>query len=199
MNRLFRPPALAWLTLVVGAAWWIVVLNGQRIARIERIGSQAPVEASDPTSPTGYGHGTRGLLLPADGAASQAWIMEAQKMIATDSWRISRADYDNAPEGRPVHGPIVYRWCLRLVAEVELRLGNLSAGLAVERAALHADPALHVLLCLGAGLFVAWRFSPVAGGLLALRMEPAAATTGARAPRQPRRFSQSGRPRQVRF
>jgi len=163
-----HPSSLAWLALVLGSAWWIVAVNGQRVARIELVGAQVTVAPTDTASPTGYARGTRGLLLPADSAASQAWIMDVQKMMATDAWRVTRADYDNAPEGRAVHGPIAYRWWLRLVAGMERWKSNQSAGLAVEWAALWADPALHLLLCVGAGLFVAWRWGAAAGGLLAL-------------------------------
>jgi hypothetical protein len=181
MNRFPRPSSLAWLALVMGAAWWIALLNGQRIARIERVGGQAPVAAVDAASPTGYARGTRGLLLPADSATSQAWIMDVQKMMATGAWRVTRADYDNAPEGRAVQGPIAYRWWLRLVAGMERQSG----GLAVERASLHADPALHLLLCLGAGLLVAWRFGAAAGGLLALGVAALLAHAQVFAPGQP--------------
>jgi hypothetical protein len=168
MNRFFHPSALAWLALVMGAAGWIALLNGQRISRIEDVSTQASILPVDAASPTGYARGTRGLLLPPGGASGQASIIDVQKMTAAGSWRVARADYDNAPEGRPVHGPVAYRWWLRVVTAVEGRLGAQPAGLAVERAALHADPAVHVVLCLGAGLLVAWRFGAMAGGLLAL-------------------------------
>lgn len=164
MNRLSRPTSLAWLALVAVSVALLTIMNTRRIARIEQISSQAPVAATDATSPTGYAHGTRGLLLPVGSATSQPRIMDVQKMAATGSWNAARAEYDNAPEGRPVQGASPYRWWLRLVSAAEPQSG----GQAVERAALHADPALHLLLCAGAGLFAAWRFGAVAGGLLAL-------------------------------
>lgn len=168
MNRLIRPTSLAWLALVVASAAWIVLVGTRRITQIEQVGGQVPTVSADTASPTGYAHGTRGLLLPVGSAASQAWIMDVQKMMATGSWRVAHAAYDNAPQGRAVHGASPYRWWLRLCAGVERLVGGRSAGQAVERTALHADPALHVLLCLGAGLFAAWRFGAMAGGLLAL-------------------------------
>ena len=167
MNRLFRPTTLVWLALVAVAAGWIILADSRRIAQIEQAGSQAPVAPVDDASPTGYLHGTRGLLLPVRSATSQPWIMDAQKMTATGAWDITHADYDNAPEGRAVQGPAAYRWWLRLCAGVERRVTGLPPARAVERSALHADPALHVLLCLAAGLLAAWRFGAVAGGLLA--------------------------------
>ena len=161
MNRLFRPTSLAWLALVAVSAALLALMNARRVTQIEQLSSQAPIAAADASSPTGYAHGTRGLLLPVGGATSQPWVMDVQKMAANGSWSATRAEYDNAPEGRAVHGAAPYRWWLRLLA-------GRSGGLAVERAALHADPAMHLLLCAGAGLFVAWRFGAVAGGLLAL-------------------------------
>ncbi len=164
MTPLLRPASLAWLTLVVLSALWLGLMNSRRIAQIDRISGQTPVAPASPESPTGYLHGTRARLLPVGSASSQAWIMDVQKMAATDSWRIKHADYDNAPEGRAVHGAAPYRWWLRLVA-----LGEGGAkGPAVEQAALHADPALHVLLCVVVGLLAAWRFGAVAGAFLAL-------------------------------
>ncbi|MDQ5979448.1 MAG: hypothetical protein QG602_2422 [Verrucomicrobiota bacterium] len=164
MTLMLRPASLAWLTLVVLSALWLGQLNSRRIAQIEKISSQAEAAPAAADSPTGHLHGTRARLLPVGSARSQAVIMDVQKMAATNSWTVARADYDNAPEGRAVHGPAPYRWWLRLVALAEPG----APGPAVERAALHADPALLLLLAIGAGLFTAWRFGAVAGGFLAL-------------------------------
>lgn len=164
MRPLSRPDLLAWLALVALSALWVAAMDGRRIAQLERISDQAPIAAVDGTSPTGYAHHTRGLLLPVGSERSQAVIMDVQQMAATGAWHIQHAAYDNAPEGRPVHGAAPYRWWLRLIAAAEGEAG----GRAIERAALHADPALHVLLVLAAGLLAAWRFGPAAGGLLAL-------------------------------
>ncbi len=160
MNRFFRPVPLAWLALVVGAAalvWWGGM---RRITQIERLSNQVSAARTDGQSPTGYARGTRNLLLPAGSTAGQPWIMDVQKMVATDTWRVTHADYDNAPEGRAVQGAAPYRWWLRLLA------GN--SGREVERAALQANPALQVLLCLGLGLLAAGRWGAAAGGLVAL-------------------------------
>jgi hypothetical protein len=164
MRRFLRPDSLAWLALVAVSAFWVAQMNGRRIAQLDRVSEQAPVALPDDTSPTGYAHGTRGRLLPVGGAAGQSWVMDVQAMAAAGSWRTAHAAYDNAPEGRAVHGASPYRWWLRLVAG----LGGGPSARAVEHAAFRADPALHVLLVLVAGLFAAWRFGPAAGGMLAL-------------------------------
>lgn len=157
-----------WLALVVVSAAWIVMLHARRIAQIREVSEQASTLPAEPASATGYQHGTRGLLLPVGGFRGQAWVMDTQDMAARDSWWIRHVHYDNAPEGRPVRGPSPYHWWLRAVAKMDEWYSGLPAGLAVEQAALWADPALHLLLCLGASLLVAWRHGLVAGGLLAL-------------------------------
>ncbi len=164
MTLMLRPVSLAWLTLIVLSAVWLGLMNGRRIQQIEKISNQAQAAPAAADSPTGYLHGTRARLLPVGSSPSQAVIMDVQKMAADRSWAVAHADYDNAPEGRPVHGAAPYRWWLRLVA---LATGG-AAGPAVEQAALHADPALLMLLVASGGLFTAWRFGAVAGGFLAL-------------------------------
>lgn len=181
MNQILRSTSLAWLALVVLSAAWIVLAGGRRINWIEQTSGQAPTATEDATSPTGYARGTRGLLLPVGSSASQARIMDVQKMVAAGLWRAAPVEYDNAPEGRPVHGAAPYRWWLRLCA-----LGTgAGGGVAVERAALWADPALHALLCLVSGLLIAWRFGVVAGGLLALGIAALLAHAQVFAPGQP--------------
>lgn len=181
MSRLFRPTTLAWLALVALSAGWVALAGSRRIEQIRQTSDQAPVAAVDESSPTGYTDGTRGLLLPLGALPAQARLMDVQAMSAAGRWSIAHASYDNAPEGRPVHGPAPYRWWLRAVAMFEPGPG----GRAVEQAALHADPALHLLAVLGAGAFAAWRFGAVAGGLLALGTAALLAHTRVFAPGQP--------------
>lgn len=181
MNRLFRPTSPAWLALVVASAACVAWMDARRIARIERVSNLVPAAPTDDTSPTGYARGTRNLLLPADGVAGQPWIMDVQAMAATNTWRVQHAGYDNAPEGRAVHGAAPYRWWLRLVAAG--LDGN--RGRAVERAALLANPALHVLLCAGLGLLAAWRLGAATGGLLALGLAALLSQAQVFAPGQP--------------
>ncbi|WP_157772158.1 hypothetical protein [Lacunisphaera limnophila] len=156
-------------------------MSSRRIRVIEQTSRQAPTAAADATTSTGYVHGTRGLLLPVGSSTSQPWIMDVQQMLATGTWRAAPAAYDNAPEGRPAHGAAPYRWWLRLGAG----WSGASGGMAVERAALQADPTLHALLCLGAGLFVAWRFGVVAGGFVALGIAALLAHAQVFSPGQP--------------
>lgn len=139
--------------------------GGQRqAAKIEHLGLEVPGAQPDDRSPTGYVRGNRNLILPERNPPGQPWIMDTQKMAATDTWWVKQADYDNAPAGRAVQGAAPYRWWLRLVAS--FMEGN--RGQAIERAALYGNPVLHLLLCVGLGLLTAWRFGPATGGLLAV-------------------------------
>lgn len=159
MNPLPRPATLVWLALVVAACAFVGWSAARQTARLERISELVPGAPADAASPTGLARGMRNLLLPERGTAGQAWVMDVQAMAAKDAWTATRADYDNAPEGRAVHGASPYRWWLRLLAG--------GSGQAVEQAALIANPVLHALLCIVLGGLVAWRFGAPAGGLFA--------------------------------
>lgn len=160
MKPIFRPHSLVWLVVGVAAVLFVVWNAQRRVAQIERISSLAPAAPADDRSPTGYARGTRSLLLPAGAATGQPWIMDVQHMAAAGTWRAEQAGYDNAPEGRAVHGAAPYRWWLRWLAG--------GPGRAVERAALQANPVLLAGLCAGLGLLLAWRFGAAAGGATAL-------------------------------
>lgn len=163
MNRFPRPVTLAWLALVVVSAAFIWGTGRRHAAQIERLSQEVPGAPADDRSPTGQVRGNRNLILPEQAAAGQPWIMDTQKLAAADAWFAAQADYDNAPDGRPVHGASPYRWWLRGLAG--LLDGN--PGQTVERAGILANPGLHALLALSLGLLVAWRFGAAAGGLLA--------------------------------
>ena len=160
MNRFFRPAALAWLVLVVVSAATVWSAGARRAGRLEHVSGLVTAARPDAASPTGYVRGMRNLVLPELATPGQPWVMDVQQQMAAGTGPLRKVDYDNAPDGRAVHGASPYRWWLRLLS------GEGGAG--VERAALRANPLLHVLLCLGLGLLTAWRFGPVAGGLLAL-------------------------------
>ena len=185
MNRLFRPVTLAWMLLTFGSIAWLVFADARRVANRERLGEYAPAAAADDTSVTGYARGVRNLILPVNRAESQQWIIEVQKMMAANSWRALRGDFDNAPEGRDLTMRAPYRWWLRLVATVDHARSGASTGRSVERAALRAGPALHLLLALGGSLLVAWRFGLAPGGFFAAGIAVLFAPTLAFAPGRP--------------
>ncbi|HEY4300100.1 MAG TPA: hypothetical protein VGM73_04450 [Candidatus Didemnitutus sp.] len=81
-------------------------------------------------------------------------------MLAGGGWRIRHLDWENAPAGRDAYASAPARWWLGSLALVIRATRHLPTGIAVERAALWADPLLHLLLLLSAAVFVRWRFGP---------------------------------------
>ncbi|AOS44318.1 hypothetical protein Verru16b_01379 [Lacunisphaera limnophila] len=182
MNKPHLFPLRTWLLTMLGAGGLLLWCTVQRVQRVETV-THTDHEAAlvDDTTPTGYAGGKRWLLVPEGHDRSYQWIAETQQMLATKEWRIRHIDTENAPFGREVHAASPYRWWLGLLAWCDHALSKLSLGQATERAALWADPLLHLVLLMGATLFVAFHFGawpclllalglvtvyPVAGGFL---------------------------------
>lgn len=169
MSLSFRPSARGWMLIPVVAIGFLVWAGYTRARRVEIVtntdGKEAVVDAA---SPTGYAGGKRWLIVPEHNNRSYQWIAETQQMLARGEWRVRHVDYENAPFGREVHAASPYRWWLGLIAWIDHSASGRPLGLAVERAALWADPWLQVLLLLGSALFVARQFGAYAAALLAL-------------------------------
>ena len=155
-----RAVTLFWILLSAAAAW--LVLNQQ--ARIERIRQVTAIPewsvdapATDPVSPTGYAGGGRRLIFPEPNYRSFLWIAQTQQMLTEGRWRVRRFDFENAPHGRASNLPSPYAWWLGALATADHALTGAPRGLAVERAALYADPLGQLLLVgLAAGMAAAW-------------------------------------------
>ncbi|BET65321.1 hypothetical protein ASA1KI_02390 [Opitutales bacterium ASA1] len=147
-----------WLLLAAAVAW--SALN-QR-ARIQRIAEVTAVPewsvgspATDPASPTGYENGRRRLILPEHHYRSFLWIAQTQHMLAEGSWRVRWFEFENAPHGRESHLPSPYAWWLGALATADHTLTGEPLGSAVERAALYADPLVHLLVVIAA-VWISW-------------------------------------------
>ncbi|ACB73888.1 hypothetical protein [Opitutus terrae] len=166
------PPASLsrfWIAALLIASTWFIVITAIRVQHVERLSAASgKLPALDPNSPTGYAHGQRRLLAPGHNNESYQWLMQTQQMIATSEWRLRRVSYDNAPIGRAVVTPSLYRWWLAGVAGCDHLLSGRPLGLAVERAALWSDPLLLLLLLAGGTWFVAAHFGPVAATVFPL-------------------------------
>lgn len=165
MKPRFRPTSLAWLALAVLALGIALAASLQRSARLERVSHLVAGAKGDSQSATGYAHGTRNLLVPQSRQATQPWIIETQQMIATGQSQLEHVTYDNAPVGRAVASATPYRAWLRAAAAAEQKWAGHSPGRAVERASLHANPALLLLSVIVTALLVAWRFGAAPAGL----------------------------------
>lgn len=140
-----------------------------RMQRVEFISNFAARDALiDPGSATGYAGGRRWLVVPEHDNPTFQWIEETQLMLARGDWRVRSVDYENAPFGREVHSASPYRWWLALLAWLAHCATNLPVGLCVERAALFADPLLHLALLVVATVFVARRFGPFCAAMFSV-------------------------------
>lgn len=158
-----------WIVAPIIALAFLLWIDAARVRRVELITSLGGASAAiDPESPTGYANGVRMLIVPAHNNESYQSIAQTQLMIAGGDWRLRHVDYDNAPLGREVLSPSPYRWWLAAVAWGEHVLSGRPIGLAVERAALWADPILHILLLVGTAVFVRWRFGTLPAILVSI-------------------------------
>ena len=172
MSPLPRISPRIWLVIPLCAFIWLVWVNHDRLRRVEYVsGLAGRAESSDvieAASLTGYARGQRELIVPERNETSYEWIAQTQQMLAQGEPRVRHVDYDNAPLGREVRSTSPYRWWLGLVARVEQAFSGLPAGLAVERAALYADPSVHGLALVFVTAFVAWRFGGFAAALFSV-------------------------------
>lgn len=152
--------------LALGFLYWS---NSQRVQRVLYVTNVVAGEAViSPNSPTGYAGEIRNLIVPEQNYESCRWISQTQQMLAQNEWRVRGINYENAPLGREVLTPSPYRWWLAFVAWLDHTMSGRSLGLAVERAALLADPALQALLLIVAVVVTVWRFGAGAAVLVSL-------------------------------
>jgi hypothetical protein len=161
-----------WMIAPAIALGFLAWCDEARVHRVERVSGLAgrahPVDVMDAGSPTGYPDGQRELIVPEANEGSFEWIAQTQQMFAQREARVRHVDYENAPDGHPVSLASPYRWWLGLVAWLAHEASGMPVGFSVERAALYADPALHLLLVAGGAVFAAWRFGAFAGALLSV-------------------------------
>jgi hypothetical protein len=186
MNFLLRLSSRSWIIALLAAGCFLIGIDHARVGQVEYISGLAePVTTVDAASPTGYAGGLRRLIVPEHNNASNQWIAQTQQMLARSEWRVRHVDYDNAPMGREVRTTSPYRWWLGLVAWCDHTWSGRPIGLAVERAALFADPILQLLLLAGAVIFTAQQFGTFPATLLALASTVTFPFAGAFLPGQP--------------
>lgn len=160
-----------WLASLFSACGLLLWSNFTRIARVEAINRlREPALVADPKSATGYAGGQRRLIAPEHNNESYQWIAQTQQLLATGEWRIRQVTYDNAPAGRAVMSPSLYRWWLALVAKLDAATSGRSPGLAVEHAALWADPILLLGFAVLGTLLVWRRFGEIAAAIFPLAL-----------------------------
>jgi hypothetical protein len=154
------------------ALGFLIWSDHARVARVEAVsalqGRAREVDVTEAASPTGYADAQRELIVPEASESSQGWIEQTQQMIAQGELRVRHVDYENAPAGHDVNAASPYRWWLGLVAWVHHEATGSPIGLSVERAALYADPLVHLLLLACAAALVGWRFGGLAAALVSV-------------------------------
>lgn len=169
MTPLSRITSRLWIVVLAAALGCIALVDLARARRVDFLNNVVPVElAVDPASPTGYTHGLRRFIVPEHNNESYQWIAQTQQMLAERTWRLRHIGYDNAPTGREVTSPSPYRWWLGFMAMLVRLFSSAPAGIAVERAALLADPLLHLLLVASATVYAARRFGAGAAAAMAV-------------------------------
>jgi hypothetical protein len=164
-----RSTSRAWMIVLCFALGFLIWTNYDRVKRVETVtNTDREGAVADPTSLTGYAEGKRWLIVPEHNNRSYQWIAETQQMLARGEWRVRWIDYENAPLGREVHSASPYRWWLGLIAWCDHVVSGRPLGISVERAALWADPLLHLFLLVGTTLFVARQFGSFPAALFAL-------------------------------
>ena len=155
----FRLSSHVWIIVPLVALGFVGWTDAVRVKHVQAATALvAEPLAPDASSPTGFAGGARELIVPEHNNDTYHWIPQTQQMLARGEWRVRQVDYDNAPFGRAVDAPSPYRWWLGLVAWCDHVVSGRALGASVERAALLADPILHVLLLVGVTVFVAWQF-----------------------------------------
>jgi len=145
------------LCAFVFLAW----IDNARIGRVDFVSGLAGWSVS------GQGDAWRPrLIVPEHDNASYEWLDQTRQMFARAEWRVRSVDYENAPYGREVLAPSPYRWWLGLLAWCDHAISGRASGPSLERAALLADPLVHMLLLAATAIFVAWRFGAFPAALV---------------------------------
>lgn len=174
MIKPLRFSSLAWWAAPLGALGFLVWVNVVRIQHIEHVSALGGWGEAPSVAGTGAPRSTpelaagNGLIVPEQSRESLHWIAQTQRMFLRGESRVRHIDYENAPFGRAVHTASPYRWWLGLIAWCDHLGSGRSPAQSVERAALVADPLLHLLFLLGTTLLVAWRWGAFSAALISI-------------------------------
>src|SRR5258708_5597386 len=169
-----RISSLAWLAVLCSAGGFLLWMNVIRVGHIEHVSTiggwdeNPPIAVPAPASVAPELAAGNGLIVPEHLTESYHLLPQTQRMFNRGEWRVRHIDYENAPFGRAVHSPSPYRWWLGAIAWCDHVFSGRSPAQAVERAALVADPILHLLFLLGTTLLVAWRFGVLPAALISI-------------------------------
>lgn len=170
----FRLFSRAWVAVPLCAFGLLIWTNTLRVRRVEYVSGIAEqsvaAPAIDASTPAGYAGWQPRLIVPDHDSISYEWLDQTRQMFDRREWRVRHIDYENAPFGREVYSASPYRWWLGVIAWLDHVISGRPPGASVERAALFADPLLHLLFLGGATIFAAWQFGAYPAALLSIGM-----------------------------
>ncbi len=164
----FRLSSLFWIVIPLGAVGFLFWINQARVRQIEYVSSVGELSDVNATDASGPIVPQTRLIVPGHINASYEWLNQTRQMLTQREARVRYVTYENAPFGHEVFAASPYRWWLGLIASIDRSRAPKPIDQAVERAALVADPLLHVLVLVITTLFVAWRFGAFPALLLAV-------------------------------
>jgi hypothetical protein len=151
---------------------FLIWVNALRVRHVEYVSGNAEWSATEPAPdtsvPAGYARWQPRLIVPDHDGSSYEWLDQTRQMFARREWRVRHIDYENAPFGREVSSASPYRWWLGAIAWLDRVISGRPIGASVERAALFADPLLHLLFLGGTAIFVAWQFGAFPAAVLSI-------------------------------
>jgi hypothetical protein len=169
MKSFSLPSAVVALTALLGALVFFGWYSRGRVERVEYLSNlTAEAAVPDPGTATGWRGNRRWLIAPEHNNNSYQWIIETQQMLAGDTWRLREVVFDNGNEPRAVGTPSPYRWWLAAMSRLQQAVAGGSPALAVERAALFADPLLFALGLAGGAILLWLAFGPWPSAVWAL-------------------------------
>ena len=154
------------------AIGFLVWTNARRVRHVEYVSGNAEWSATEPAADASRPASEAGwqprLIVSDHDGSSYGWLDQTRQMFARREWRVRHIDYENAPFGREVSAASPYRWWLGAVAWLNHVITGRPPGASVERAALFADPLLHLLFLGGTAAFAAWQFGAWPAALLSI-------------------------------
>jgi hypothetical protein len=165
-----RLSSLAWVAFPLLAMGFLVWAARVRVRRVDYVTGIAGWSVAEPASVPGFPGWQARLIVPEPNNASYEWLDQTRQMLARGEWRVRHVDYENAPFGIVMRAASPYRWWLGLITWFDNAISGRQIGASLERAALVADPLLHLLLVIAVTGFVAWRFGAFAAALVSIAL-----------------------------
>ncbi len=174
LSNPFRLSFRAWVAFPLCAFGFLIWTNTLRVRRVDYVSGIAERSVAEPavdaSTPVDYAGWQPRLIVPDHDGISYEWLDQTRQMFTRREWRVRHIDYENAPFGREVYAASPYRWWLGAIAWLDHMISGRPSGASVERAALFADPLLHLLLLGVATIFAAWQFGAYPAALLSIGM-----------------------------